>query len=68
MDMNKVLLPGEHPLDTRKPNTDQVGHALERLQTFLIWVDEHRRSFEKESATPIHRVRTLNFAIGEPGR
>jgi len=27
---------------------DQVAHALARLQTFLIWIDEHRASFEKE--------------------
>lgn len=48
METNMVLPPGEHPFDTRRPNADQVGYALERLQTFLIWIDEHRGSFEKE--------------------
>ncbi len=38
--------PGQHPFDSRKPGTDQVAHALERLQTFLRWIDEHRSSFE----------------------
>ena len=51
METNKVLPPGEHPFDTRRPNTDQVGYALERLQTFLLWIDEHRASFEKERDT-----------------
>jgi hypothetical protein len=30
---------------------DQVAHALERIQTFLMWIDEHRASFEKERDT-----------------
>lgn len=51
METNKVLPPGEHPFDTRRSNADQVGYALERLQTFLIWIDEHRASFEKERDT-----------------
>jgi hypothetical protein len=46
-----VLPPGEHPFDTRVPHTDQVAYALERIQTFLIWIDEHRASFEKERDT-----------------
>ena len=48
MDRNEVLPPGQHPWDSRKPDMDQVAHALERLQTFLVWIDEHRRSFEKD--------------------
>jgi hypothetical protein len=51
IDSNDVLPPGEHPFDTRRPDMDQVAHALERLQTFLIWIDEHRVSFEKERDT-----------------
>lgn len=42
-----VLPPGQHDCDSRKPDVDQIGYALERLQTFLIWIDEHRASFEK---------------------
>jgi hypothetical protein len=51
MNKNDVLPPGEHPFDTRRPHTDQVAYALERLQTFLIWIAEHRASFEKERDT-----------------
>jgi hypothetical protein len=51
MDRNEVLPPGRHPWDSRKPDMDQVAHALERLQTFLVWIDEHRRSFEKDRDT-----------------
>jgi hypothetical protein len=51
MDDREILPPGHHPRDSRRPDADQIGHALERLQTFLIWIDEHRASFEKERAT-----------------
>jgi hypothetical protein len=51
MDKRDVLPPGHHPRDSRNPDIDQVGHALERLQTFLKWIDEHRASFEKERDT-----------------
>jgi hypothetical protein len=51
MDTRNILPPGEHPFDTRRPHIDQVAYALERLQTFLIWIDEHRASFEKERVT-----------------
>jgi len=48
MDTKKnVLPPGEHPFDSRRPDADQVAYALKRLQTFLLWIDEHRESFEK---------------------
>jgi hypothetical protein len=43
---------------------DQVAHALERLQTFLTWIDEHHRSFEKvrdtdpqSAASELHNLR-----------
>jgi hypothetical protein len=48
---DEILPPGQHPRDSRKPDMDQVAHALERLQTFLIWIDEHHRSYEKERDT-----------------
>jgi hypothetical protein len=51
LDEREILPPGQHPRDSRRPDTDQIGHALERLQTFLIWIDEHRASFEKGRAT-----------------
>ncbi len=46
-----ILPPGQHDCDSCKPNIDQIGHAIERLQTFLIWIEEHRASFEKERHT-----------------
>jgi hypothetical protein len=47
LDRAKVLAPGQHPYDPPKSSTDPVGYALERLQTYLIWCDEHRNSYEK---------------------
>jgi hypothetical protein len=29
-----------------KQHRDPVAYALERLQTFLLWIEEHRASFE----------------------
>jgi hypothetical protein len=46
-----ILPPGQHARDSRKPDIDQIAYALERVQTFLIWIDEHRASFEKERHT-----------------
>ena len=51
MDKNDILPPGQHPFDSRKPGIDQLAYALERVQTFLKWIDEHHRSFEKERDT-----------------
>jgi hypothetical protein len=45
-DLN-VIPPGDHPYDPVKKEIDPVGFALERLQTYLTWIDEHRASFEK---------------------
>jgi hypothetical protein len=46
--MNKqmVLPPGQGPLDPRREDVDPIGFFLERLQTLLMWMDEHRSSFE----------------------
>jgi len=51
MDKHDILPPGQHPRDSRMQDIDQIGQALERLQTFLKWIDEHRASFEKERHT-----------------
>jgi len=62
MDKSDVLPPGQHPRDSRKPDMDQVAHALERLQTLLIWIDEHRASFEKKRDTsPYYADSELRF-------
>ena len=41
------LPPGQHPYDPVKKDIDPVGLALDRVQTFLVWIDEHRATFEK---------------------
>ncbi len=47
MDKNDILPPGQHPSDPSKPEIDPIGYSLDRLQTNLIWIDEHRSSFEQ---------------------
>ena len=44
----KILPPGQHPYDPSKSDIDAIGFALERLQTMLTWIEEHRASFEKD--------------------
>jgi hypothetical protein len=51
MDDAKVIAPGEHPYDPSKKEIDSIGFALERVQTHLTWIEEHRASFEKLRAT-----------------
>jgi hypothetical protein len=46
-DNEQIAPPGQHPYDPPKANVDSVGYALERLQTYLIWSEEHRASYEK---------------------
>jgi hypothetical protein len=45
------LPPGQHPYDPVKKDLDPVGFALDRVQTFLVWIDEHRATFEKARDT-----------------
>jgi len=47
VDGKQIAPPGEHPYDPPKADVDPVGYALERLQTYLIWSEEHRASYEK---------------------
>lgn len=42
-----TLPPGQHPYDPVKKDIDPVAFALDRVQTFLVWIDEHRASFEQ---------------------
>jgi hypothetical protein len=42
-----ILPPGEHPNDPAKKDLDAMGFALDRVQTLLVWIDEHRASYEK---------------------
>ena len=46
MDKREILPSGQHPYDPSRQDIDPVGYALERLQTLLIWIEEHRSSFE----------------------
>jgi hypothetical protein len=46
-----ALPPGQHLYDSVKKDLDPVGFALSRVQTFLVWIDEHRATFEKARDT-----------------
>jgi hypothetical protein len=45
------LPPGQHPNDPVKKDLDPIGFALYRVQTFLVWIEEHRATFEKYRGT-----------------
>lgn len=47
----RPLPPGQHPYDPVNQDLDPVGFALSRVQTFLVWIDEHRATFEKARDT-----------------
>ena len=47
MDGGQLLPPGQHPFDPSKPDIDPIAFALERVQTFLLWIEEHRAAFEE---------------------
>jgi hypothetical protein len=46
MEKNEVLPPGQHPQDPWKKEIDPVAFGLSRLLAYLMWVEEHRASFE----------------------
>ena len=39
--------PGERPYDPVQKEIDPIGFALSRVQTFLVWIEEHRAALEK---------------------
>jgi hypothetical protein len=51
MNIQEILPPGKHPVDQFKHDLDPIGWHLERIQTCLMWIDEHRASFEKLRST-----------------
>jgi hypothetical protein len=44
---NGLMPPGQHPNDPVKKDLDPIGFALYRVQTFLVWIEEHRAAFEE---------------------
>jgi hypothetical protein len=46
MGSDGLLPPGESPLDPVVKDIDPVAFALDRVRTHLVWIDEHRASFE----------------------
>jgi hypothetical protein len=48
---SRPLPPGQHPYDPVKKDLDPIGFALSRVQTFLVWIEEHRATFEKYRST-----------------
>src|SRR5262245_26802281 len=46
MGNSKVLPPGDGPDDPAVKDIDAVAFALNKVRTYLVWIDEHRASFE----------------------
>jgi hypothetical protein len=60
MDKSSVLPPGEHSFDPYLKDIDPVGFALQRLQCYLTWIEEHRTSFEKvRTSDPVEAEKEL---------
>ena len=51
MEANRVIPPGESPLDPSVEDIDPLAFALDRVLTYLAWIDEHRASFEAARAS-----------------
>src|SRR4029077_13712128 len=39
---NGLMPPRQHPYDPVKKDLDPIGFALYRVQSFLVWIEEHR--------------------------
>ena len=48
---NGTQPPGRHGCDPYKQDIDPIAFALARLQVHLLWIGEHRTSFEKIRTT-----------------
>ena len=51
-----ILPPGQHRYDPIKRDLDPLGFALHRVQTLLVWIEEHRASLEKALYTDAETV------------
>jgi hypothetical protein len=69
MNADKVLPPGESPLDPCVKDIDPVAYALDRAKTYLAWIEEHRASFEaarkSDSEAAERELRYLSHATDE---
>jgi hypothetical protein len=62
MDDREILPLGQHPCDPSKEDIDPIAFSLERLQTLLMWIDEHRSSFEiLRGSEPINADTELGY-------
>lgn len=62
MPIDDVAPPGESPLDPKLKDIDPLAFALERVHTMLVWIDEHRSSFEAaRTSNPEQAERELGF-------
>jgi len=51
MEDKRILPPGKSPLDPSVSEIDAVAFSLNKVRTFLHWIDEHRASFETARAS-----------------
>jgi hypothetical protein len=51
MERREIRPPGQHPTEMHKKDIDAIAFALDKLRTFLFWIDEHRSSFEANRTT-----------------
>ena len=51
MNSDKVVPPGESPIDPYVKDIDAVAFALNKVRCYLVWIDEHRASFEAARAS-----------------
>jgi hypothetical protein len=62
IDKNNVLPPGEGPQDPANKSIDPLACALDRVRVYLIWIEEHRASYEAcLSSDPENAERELGF-------
>ena len=72
MNNNEVLPPGQAPQDPADKSLDPVAFALDRVRVYLIWIEEHRASFEAYRLTnpeaAEHELRNLQLATTDARR
>lgn len=62
IDRNNIPPPGFAPTDPADKSLDSIAFALDRVRVYLIWIEEHRASFEADRHTdPENAERELGF-------